>query len=519
MEAKNKKQLEEIEKYDYVEDETYKTVELTQKGIKKAEEEYQTSNFYDSKNANIINDVKQALRANVILKKDIDYIIQDEKVELIDKFTGRIMYGKKYTRGLHEAIQAKENLSIEESSELVASITTQNYFKMYKKMSGMTGTAKTSEKEFNEIYKMDVVQIPTNKKSQRIDRKDKVFLTEEEKYNAIIEEIKISQKKGRPVLIGTTSIEKSEIVSKKLTEENMEHQVLNAKNHELEAQIVEKAGMPYKITIATNMAGRGTNILLGGTTEDTKERRQVMEAGGLKVIGTEKHESMRIDEQLRGRSGRQGEVGESIFYLSYEDELMKIYAHKKSKSEIEKAQKRAENRNYTIRKRLVQYDEVLNKHREIIYSDRKAILFNETEKIIKKFIFYFCDKIIQDHTEKSKALLKEIEKNENIIICDENIQELKDKILERYNHKRKEIGQEEFSKIEKRKFLRIIDKNWSEHLEIMEELKENMELRVYGRYDPIEEYQKEGKKELEKLVDKIKMNMICQLLFECDYYE
>ena len=518
-EPKNRRQLEEIEKYDYVEDETYKTVELTQKGIKKAEEEYKIENFYDSKNANIINEIRQALRANVILKKDVDYIVQDDKIQLIDKFTGRIMYGKKYTRGLHEAIEAKEHLTIEESSQLVASITTQNYFKMYKKMSGMTGTAKSSEKEFNEIYKIDVVQIPTNKKSQRVDRKDKVFLTEEEKYNAVIEEIKISKKKGQPVLIGTTSIEKSEILSEKLKKENIEHQVLNAKNHELEAQIVEKAGMPYKVTIATNMAGRGTNILLGGTTENTKERKQEIEAGGLKVIGTEKHESKRIDEQLRGRSGRQGEVGESVFYLSYEDELMKIYAHKKNKEEIRKAQKRAENRNYTIRKRLVQYDEVLNKHRDIIYADRKAILYNDTEKIIEKFVSYFCDKIIKDTTEKAKAFVKEIGKNEKIVISEENIQTVKDKILERYNHKRIEIGQDEFSKKEKRKFLKIIDNNWSDHLEIMEELKENMELRVYGRHDPIEEYQKEGKIELERLVDKIKMNMICQLLFECDYYE
>lgn len=518
-EPKNRKQLEEIEKYDYVEDETYKTVELTQKGIKKAEEEYQVTNFYDGKNANIINEVRQALRANFILKKDVDYIVQDEKIQLIDKFTGRIMHGKKYTRGLHEAIEAKEHLPIEESSQLVATITTQNYFNMYKKMAGMTGTAKASEKEFNEIYKLDVVQVPTNKKSQRIDKKDKIFFTEEEKYNAVIEEIKISQKKGQPVLIGTTSIEKSEKLSEKLKKVNIEHQVLNAKNHELEAQIVEKAGIPYKVTIATNMAGRGTNIVLGGTTKDTKERKKVIEAGGLKVIGTEKHESKRIDEQLRGRSGRQGEVGESIFYLSYEDELMKIYAHKKNKEEIRKAQKRAENRNYTIRKRLVQYDEILNKHRETIYTDRKKILYNNTEEIIKKFISYFCDKIIIDNTEKAKAFLKEISKNENMIITRGNIEQIKEKIVERYQKKRIEIGEEEFSKKEKRKLLLIIDNNWSDHLEIMEELKENMELRAYGRHNPVEEYQKEGKKELDRLVDKIKMNMISQLLFECNYYE
>ena len=507
-EPKNKKQQEEIEKYDYVIDKTYKTVELTQKGIEKAEKEYKLKNLYNRKNADIINKIKQALRANTILKKDVDYIVQDKKILLIDSFTGRIMYGKRYTRGLHEAIEAKENLKIEESSEMMANITTQNYFRMYKKLAGMTGTAKSAEKEFEEIYKLDVVKIPTNKKIQRIDKKDKIYKTEEEKNLAIIEEIKKSKEKGQPVLIGTISIEKSENLGKILDREKIEYQILNAKNHEQEAEIVKHAGELGKVTIATNMAGRGTNIILGG--------EEVIKAGGLKVIGTEKHEAKRIDEQLRGRSGRQGQIGESIFYLSLEDDIVKIYGNRKNMYDIDKAQKRAENRNYTIRKRLVYYDEILNKQRQIIYKERRQLLEGQVEATSKKFISYFCEQILEDNSSEALDIIQKLEEAENMKIDKQNIEELKKRIYKTYDNKKIEIG-EKFEKIEKNKMLMLIDEYWIEHLEIMEELKDNIELRVYGGHNPIQEYNLEGKKLFDNLIHKIKMNVTSQLLFKINY--
>ena len=509
---KDKKQLEENEKYDCVVDETYKTVVLTQKGIKKAEKEYNLKNFYEKENIETINLVKQALCANNILEKDVDYIIKDKSVQIIDKYTGRIMKGKRYTKGLHEAIEAKEGLKVDDSSTMVASITTQNYFKMYKKLSGMTGTAKTAEKELNEIYGLDVVEIPRNLKSKRKDRKDKIYGTEQEKLEAIIKEIKKSQEKGQPVLIGTISIEKSEELSKLLKKENIKHNILNAKNDKEEAKIVEQAGQIGKVTIATNMAGRGTNIIIN--------QDEVIKAGGLKVIGTEKHESRRIDEQLRGRSGRQGQIGESIFYISLEDELIKIYGRNrkiKSKREIEKAQKEAENQNYTSRKRMVNYDKTLNIQRRIIYGDRKQILEGIFEETIKNFIDYYCEQIIKENTEKANKVKQKLEEYEKINITEQNLKELKQKIYNRYRAKENEIGKTEFHEIEKERILKVIDENWIEHLETMEYLKDNIELRVYGGYNPIQEYEKEGKKLFDKLIYKIKMNIINQLLFKNNY--
>ena len=520
---KDKKQLEENEKYDYVVDETYKTVVLTQKGIKKAEKEYNLKNFYEKENIETINLVKQALCANNILEKDVDYIIKDKNVQIIDKYTGRIMKGKRYTKGLHEAIEAKEGLKIDDSSTMVASITTQNYFKMYKKLSGMTGTAKTAEKELNEIYGLDVVEIPRNLKSKRKDRKDKVYGVEQEKIEAIIKEIKKCQEKGQPVLIGTISIEKSEELSKLLKKENIKHNILNAKNDKEEAKIVEQAGQIGKVTIATNMAGRGTNIIIN--------QDEVIKAGGLKVIGTEKHESRRIDEQLRGRSGRQGQIGESIFYISLEDELIKIYGKNREikskkeiksrtiKKEIEKAQKEAENKNYTSRKRMVNYDKTLNIQRRIIYGDRKQILEGIFEKTIKNFIDYYCEQIIKENTEKSNKVKQKLEEYEKINIREQNLKELEQKIYNRYKMKENEIGKTEFHEIEKQRILKVIDENWIEHLETMEYLKDNIELRVYGGYNPIQEYEKEGKKLFDKLIYKIKMNIINQLLFKNNYIE
>lgn len=531
-EPKNKKQQRENEKYDYIVDETYKTVELTEKGIKKAEEEYEVDNYYDAQNYKIINYVKQALRAKEILKKDVDYIVVDDEVKLIDKFTGRIMNGKRFVKGLHQAIEAKEGLIIKESSKLIASITVQNYFKMYNKLSGMTGTAKTSEREFNAVYKLDVVEVPENKKSKRIDKKDKIYNNEESKYKAVIEEIIKSKEKGQPVIVGTTTIESSEKLSNLLKKENIEHNILNAKNNEKEADIVKEAGDVGKVTIATNMAGRGTNILLGGENEVRKE--EVVRCGGLKIIGTEKHESRRIDEQLRGRSGRQGQVGESIFLLSLDDELIKIYGNKKRineykkykpeklknfflENEFLKSQRKAENRNYTIRKRMVFYDEVLDKQRKIIYKDRKQVLKNNIDNIVKDFISYFCDNIINMLNKKDEKIIEILEKQENIKISKDNIETLKEKIYDRYCKKTEKIGEEGFKTKIQSKLLFTIDDNWIQHLETMEDIKNNMELRVYGGYNPIDEYKIEGRREFEFLIYKIRMNFISRILFDTNY--
>ena len=533
-EPKNRKQQKENEKYDYIVDETYKTVELTEKGMEKAEEEYGINNYYDTENYETINYVRQALRAKEILKKDVDYIVLENEVKLIDKFTGRIMHGKRFMKGLHQAIEAKEGLKIENSSKLIASITVQNYFKMYDKLSGMTGTAKTSEKEFNIVYGLDVVQVAENKESQRIDKKDRIFNNEKSKYEAVVKEIKRSKEKGQPVLVGTTSIENSEKISDLLKEEKIEHNILNAKNNNKEAEIVKTAGDVGKVTIATNMAGRGTNILLGGKEEKRKE--EVIKAGGLKVIGTQKHEARRIDEQLRGRSGRQGQIGESVFLLSLEDELIKIYGDKKKIKEYEKykqkslrnaflrneflkAQKVAENRNYTTRKKLVKYDEVLDKQREIIYNNRKQVLKNNINIIVKEFISYFCDNIINMSHQKDEKIIKSLERQENIKINKDNIYNLKEKIYNRYCEKAKEIGEEGFKTKIQSKLLFTIDDNWIQHLETMEDLKANMELRAYGGYKPTEEYKIEGRKEFEFLVHKIKMNFVSQILFNVNYIE
>lgn len=531
-EPKNEKQLKEIEKYDYVIYENYKNIELTQKGIKKAEEEYNLNNLYETDNVDIMNYIRQALRANKIFKIDEDYIVRDNQILLVDKFTGRIMKGKRYTNGLQEAIEIKEGLEIGESSEIVASITTQNYFKMYKQISGMTGTAKESEKEFNEMYSLVVEKVPLNRKCIRKDKKDVICLDEQEKYNTVIEDVKKSNLKGQPVLIGTTSIEKSEELSKLLTKNNIKHRVLNAKRDKEEAKIVEEAGKYGNVTIATNMAGRGTNILLGGKSNE--EREKVINSGGLKVIGTEKHISRRIDEQLRGRSGRQGEIGESIFYLSLDDELIHLYGKRKIinkcknkkvvriksrkiKSEIRKAQKRAEAINYSCRKRMVQYDDILNAHKEIIYRDRKKVLNGNYEDTIENFIQYFLNQVTKEQGNKSKKVLESIQKEENIIINKENLDDTLEKVLKRLENKKEELGEMKYNKSLRYKLLKIIDDNWNMHLEEMEDIRLNMELRAYGGHNPIEEYEKEGRKILETTVYKIKMNFVNQLLFNSNY--
>ena len=445
--VKDEAQAEDNEKYDYIVDLKAKSASLTQKGIAKAEREFGLENYNDIENSELVHAVNQALRAHGIMKKDVDYIVKDGQVLIVDEFTGRIMYGRRYNNGLHQAIEAKEHVKVADESKTLANITFQNYFRMYDKLSGMTGTAMTEEEEFQEIYKLDVIEIPTNKPMIRKDNPDIIYKNEDAKFRAVIRDIKASYEKGQPVLVGTVSIEKSEKLSKMLDKERIPHQVLNAKYHEKEAEIIAQAGKYKAVTIATNMAGRGTDIMLGGNSEylakqemrkkysseeieeasafnetDDKdilarrklyrelvdkyekgieeEKKKVVEAGGLKIIGTERHESRRIDNQLRGRSGRQGDPGESRFYIALDDDLMKIFGgnvitkvyntlgasedmpieSRVISKAVENAQKKVEGRNFSIRKNVLQYDDVMNKQREIIYKQRREVLDGENLK-------------------------------------------------------------------------------------------------------------------------------------------
>lgn len=516
-EAKNKKQFAKLEQFDYYVDERAKSANLTAMGIKKVESEILLENLFDSKNIEFLSIVRQALKANGVLKKDVDYIIRNGEIKVIDKFTGRIMERKRFSEGLHEALEVKENLKVGYVSETIATIATQNYFKLYKKVSGMTGTAFASNKEFNEVYGLDVVKIPTNKPIKRIDMKDRVFASEDEKFKAVVEEIKISKEKGIPVLIGTSSVEKSEKLCKILEKEKIKYQLLNAKNNEREAEIVKQAGNKGNITISTNMAGRGTNIIIG---------EESAKLGGLKVIGTEKHESSRIDEQLRGRSGRQGEVGQSIFFLSLEDELIRLYGnHKKVekykkkykneitsgevKAEFIKAQKKSENVDYSYRKYMVQFDNVMNVYRKLIYEDRRKVLETENGAIFVKFLDYFCNKIIESDDIYAKNILNSFQ--------EKNVEDLKFQILNRYEEKKQEVGEKKFNFIEKNIQLKVIDKNWIEFIKEMESVLDNINLKAYGGYNPIDEYAVSSKKAFEELCETIKLNIITNIVFGVDY--
>ncbi len=516
-EAKNKKQYAELEKFDYYVDERSKTANLTSKGIKKIESEFSLENLFDPENIEFLSIVRQILKANGVLKKDVDYIMRNGEIKVIDKFTGRIMERKRFSEGLHEALEVKENLKMGYISETIATITTQNFFKLYNRISGMTGTAFASNKEFNEVYGLDVVKIPTNKPIKRIDMKDRIFTSEEKKFNAVVEEIKISNKNGQPVLIGTYSVEKSEKLCKILDKEKITYELLNAKNNEREAEIIEQSGKKGNVTISTNMAGRGTNIIIG---------EESAKLGGLKVIGTEKHESSRIDEQLRGRSGRQGEVGQSIFFLSLDDELIRLYGnHKKIerykkiynneikskevKEEFLNAQKKSEDVDYSYRKYMVQFDNVMNEYRLLIYEDRRKVLETENGTIFKKFLDYFCNKIIASDDIYAKSIRDSFKEN--------NEEDLKSQILHRYEDKKQEVGEKKFNFIEKNIQLKVIDQNWIEFIKEMETVLDNINFKAYGGYNPIDEYAVISKKAFDTLCETIKLNIITNVLFGVDY--
>ena len=586
--VKDEAQEEDNEKYDYIVDLKAKAATLTQKGIEKAEEEFGLENFNDIENSELVHAVNQALRAHGIMKKDVDYIVKNGEVLIVDEFTGRIMYGRRYNNGLHQAIEAKEHVKVADESKTLANITFQNYFRMYEKLSGMTGTAMTEEEEFEEIYKLDVIEIPTNKPMIRKDHPDVIYKTENGKFRAVIKDIKESYSKGQPVLVGTVSIDKSEKLSQMLDKEKIPHQVLNAKFHEKEAEIIAQAGKYKAVTIATNMAGRGTDIMLGGNseyltkqemrnkytyeeieeatayneTDDEKiiarrkefrdlvkkydrgiedEKKKVIDAGGLKIIGTERHESRRIDNQLRGRAGRQGDPGESRFYISLEDDLMKIFGGgaitrayntlgvdedtpisvKILSRAVESAQKKVEGRNFSIRKNVLQYDDVMNRQRETIYAQRREVLKGENLKddimsMIKSVAEIIVPTYVNEHTKDEEGLMQEVENIYGIEKLDsldnakstanDILKEIQEKATTIYEDKCEQFG-DTLRELERVVMLKVVDQKWMEHIDNMDELKRGVGLRAYGQKDPIVVYREEGSNMFDEMIVDIKFDV------------
>ena len=505
---------------DFIVNEKDKIVNLTEQGVKKVEQFFHIDNFADPENLEIQHNVDLALRAHNLMFRDQDYVVKDDQVMIVDEFTGRIMPGRRYSDGLHQAIEAKEHVKVKRESKTLATITFQNFFNKYKKKSGMTGTALTEEKEFRDIYGMDVVEIPTNRPVQRIDYDDAVYMTKKEKYHAVVEAVKEAHAKGQPVLVGTITIDVSEHISNMLRREGIQHKVLNAKFHELEAEIVADAGVHGAVTIATNMAGRGTDIKL-----DDEARA----AGGLKIIGTERHESRRIDNQLRGRSGRQGDPGESRFYISLEDDLMRLFGsekmmkvfqslgvqendqieHKMLSSAIEKAQMKIESNNFAVRKNLLEYDQVNNEQREIIYSERRRVLNGESmRESIFKMITDIVDNSVDmcfgensnqedwDAKELNSVLLPTIplepvtqETLEKIGSKNELKQQLKEQAVKLYEAKEAEFPEkEQLRELERVILLKVIDRKWMDHIDDMDQLRQGIGLQAYGQRDPLVEY-------------------------------
>ncbi|KLU69960.1 MAG: hypothetical protein RHS_4227 [Robinsoniella sp. RHS] len=512
-----------IETGDFVVNEKDKVVNLTEDGVKKVEKFFQIENLADPDNLEIQHNINLALRAHNLMFRDQDYVVKDDEVLIVDEFTGRIMPGRRYSDGLHQAIEAKEHVKVKRESKTLATITFQNFFNKYTKKSGMTGTALTEEKEFRDIYGMDVVEIPTNRPVARKDADDAVYMTKKEKFHAVVDSIEEAHAKGQPVLVGTITIETSELISSMLKKRGIQHKVLNAKFHELEAEIVAEAGVHGAVTIATNMAGRGTDIKLD---DDSKA------AGGLKIIGTERHESRRIDNQLRGRSGRQGDPGESRFFISLEDDLMRLFGserlmsvfkslgvseneqieHKMLSSAIEKAQKKIESNNYGIRKNLLEYDQVNNEQREIIYKERRRVLDGESMrdsiyKMITDIVDNTVDMCIADDADNEEWDLNELNSLLNPIIplqpvTKEDIkkikknqlkQNLKEKAVKLYETKEAEFPEpEQLRELERVILLKVIDRKWMDHIDDMDQLRQGIGLQAYGQRDPLVEYKMSG---------------------------
>ena len=602
-ETNEKEDSDELyEDADYIVDEKAKTATLTRNGVAKAEEYFHVDNLMDIENTTLQHHINQAIKAHGVMQNEIDYVVKNGEVVIVDEFTGRLMDGRRYNEGLHQAIEAKEGVKVARESKTLASITFQNYFKLYKKLSGMSGTAMTEEQEFREIYKLDVVEIPTNKPVIRIDHPDAVFKTEMGKYKAVIKDLKEYHEKGQPVLVGTISIEKSELLSKLLRQEGIQHTVLNAKYHEKEAEIIAQAGKLGAVTIATNMAGRGTDIKLGGNSEylaiaemrkmkipeeviveatgfaDTDEQtildarrtfselkgkydesikpenKEVKDIGGLVIMGTERAETRRIDNQLRGRSGRQGDPGETRFYLSLEDDLMRLFNGDRVKAimdrlkieddmpidskmisnVIENSQKKVEGRDFGIRKSVFQYDNVMDRQREVIYDQRNKVLDGEdiSEQIVNmigKSIDKTVRKYLPEHEDKKMwniAGLKEfyldwVLQEDNLVFTDKELkkvtidqisQEIKDKALEIYRQKEAEFGREMLKEVERAILLKNVDNHWMDHIDAMEELKKGIRLRAYAQRDPVMEFRTEGFDMFDEMIDNIRDDTVKVLL-------
>ena len=575
---------------DYIVDEKARTVTLTARGIKKAEEAFQLENLADPENTTLSHHINQAIRARGLMKRDIDYVVKDGEVLIVDEFTGRIMYGRRYSEGLHQAIEAKEGVKVARESKTLATITFQNYFRLYSKLSGMTGTAMTEEEEFGTIYNLDVVEIPTNKPLARVDQSDVVYKNEAGKYRAIIHQVEECHAKGQPVLVGTVSIEKSELVSALLKKRGIKHNVLNAKNHEKEAEIVAQAGKFGAVTVATNMAGRGTDIMLGGNAEflakndlrkaglseeliveatgfaetdneeilnarkmfaeaEAKYKDEIREeadkvraAGGLYILGTERHESRRIDNQLRGRAGRQGDPGETRFYLSLEDDILRLFGGERVQnmmenlgvdedtpieqklltSAIENAQKRVESKNFQTRKTVLEYDDVMNTQREIIYKQRRQVLDGEDlQQSIRGMLHTVVQNAVQSHMPEEGSMTGEGFREatapfRGVFLTDgelrlsdgelsgKSAEELTDLLIEKaeavYDHKEQELGSPLMRELERVMMLRVVDEYWMDHIDAMNELKQGIGLRAYGQNDPVVEYKREGYDMFEQMV-------------------
>ncbi|MCL6444648.1 MAG: preprotein translocase subunit SecA [Alicyclobacillus sp.] len=524
---------------DYVVDEKMRTVNLTEEsGVPKAEKFFGVSNLFDPDNVTLMHHITQALKAHGLMKRDKDYVVHNDEVIIVDEFTGRLMEGRRYSEGLHQAIEAKEGVRVQNETKTLATITLQNYFRMYQKLSGMTGTAKTEEKELNEIYGMDVVVVPTNKPMIRRDLSDVIYKTEAAKFRAVVEEIARRHATGQPVLVGTTSIEKSEIISDMLKRRGIAHQVLNAKQHEREAEIVALAGQRNAVTIATNMAGRGTDIILG---------EGVAELGGLHIIGTERHESRRIDNQLRGRSGRQGDPGSSQFFLSLEDDLLRLFGsdnikrmmdrfgleedqpidHPMLTSAMERAQKKVEANNYDIRKHVLRYDDVMNKQREVIYRQRRQILEQENlrgivegmgKDLIDHMLNVYCSEEQIPEDWDIHGLIQYAERHflKEGQVAEEDLRklerkELRDKLYEllaqNYDEREEELGPM-LRQLERMVVLRTVDNKWMDHIDAMDQFRQGVHLRSYGQSDPLVVYQKEGFEMFEAMIHSIEEEII-----------
>ena len=587
-----------METVDYIKDEKARNVTLTEVGIEKAEKFFSVENLSDPVNMSVLHHINQALKANYIMKRDIDYVAKDGEILIVDEFTGRLMNGRRYSEGLHQAIEAKEGLEVNRESKTLATITFQNYFRMYKKLSGMTGTAKTEEAEFREIYNVDVIEVPTNKPIIREDNADAVYKNLEGKLNAVVKDIEEKHEKGQPVLVGTISIEMSELLSSMLKKVKVPHEVLNAKQHEREAEIVAQAGRFGAVTIATNMAGRGTDIVLGGNAEfiakhemkrkgysedlisevdsfvetDDKEildarneyrklleqskkdtdveNKKVIEAGGLHIIGTERHESRRIDNQLRGRSGRQGDPGSSRFFVSLEDDLMRLFGgdkvkgmiealgmpddealeHKMLSRSIENAQKKIEGNNFSIRKHVLKYDDVMNTQREVIYAERRKVLEGEDLKDhVLSMVDGFINGAVDIYTQGAKypeewdivglenyvnnaIPLGEIELVDISSMQKEDLVEfIKLKAIKLYDEKESEVGEDALRELERIILLRMVDTKWMDHIDAMDQLKQGIGLRAMGQQDPVRAYQGEGFDMFEEMIESIQEDTIKNL--------